>query len=400
MKRTVLLLLSCAALGCDLAPKPRPTSVMTVTPEAVTLIQEAKEICAKVAKTGEERVGDAEEQRRRDREEALEAASRGGDPAAARGIPPADDPHQSPLEKYLDDEAAPELAAVDRADGLIRDLLPKVKDEAPQEIAQAVQALYASQGQVCSRARNPRPFRLGYRENVDSAVHDYDGAEAKLRELYTVSPTDAQFARNKYNPLLDEARNGTERRAGSPAMRPLSPEELQRQRKEWESAQDYQQQQQAQHDAAVVRWRQREEKKEPLLGKLGVAPEVEARQSLSPEKRAQTMQSWYSHYAGKIGPVRAALASYMSLRRSSFDKVQPVCQELMTATSALVSDPQSFDLPDAQAASALKKAYNELQECARACVNGLDAEAAFRLASYQGALSQATTALQAYEMKP
>jgi hypothetical protein len=183
-------------------------------------------------------------------------------------------------------------------------------------------------------------------------------------------------------------------------MRPLSPEELQRQRKEWESTQDYQQQQQAQHDAAVVRWRQREEKKEPLLGKIGVAPDVEARHGMSPETRTQTMQTWYSHYSGKVGPVRAALASYLSIRRGAFEKVQPVCQDLMTATASLASDPATFDLPDATAAKALKKAYNELQECARACANGLDAEAAYRLAAYQGALSQATTVLQSYDMTP
>jgi hypothetical protein len=53
-----------------------------------------------------------------------------------------------------------------------------------------------------------------------------------------------------------------------------------------------------------------------------------------------------------------------------------------------------FDLPDAAAAKVLKKAYTDLQECARACAAGLDAEAAYRLALYQGGISQATTALQ------
>jgi hypothetical protein len=401
MKRTVPLILAClaalGALGCDLVQKPKPAPMLTVTPEAVTLIQETQEICVKVAKTGLERVRGAEEQQKRARAEALEAANNGGNLAAQ------DTPDTAPsdiLEKYLNDEAAPELAAVDRAAELLRDLLPKVKDEAPPEIAQAVQALSAGEEQVCSRARHAQPGRLNYQESLDYAVHDYNNAEAKLQALYTVSATDAQFASNKYNPLLDEARAGADRTGGA-SMRPLSPEELKRQRKEWEATQQYQQEQQAQHDAAVVRWRQREEKKEPLLAKVGVAPEIAAKQGLSPEKRAQSMQSWYAGYSGKVGAVRTAFASYMSIRRhGSPDQVTAVCQDLLKATSALTSDPAMFDLPDAAAAKSLKKAYTDLQTCAQACVNGLDAEAAFRLASYQGGISQATVALAPYGMTP
>jgi hypothetical protein len=397
MKRTVLLLLVCAAAsGCDLVQKPKPAPVLTVTPEAITLIQETKEVCVKVSKIGVERMRRAEEDRQRAREEALAAANNGED-VREREIPPATAPSDT-LEKYLK-EAAPELAAVDRAGELLHDLLPKVKDEAPGEIAQAVRSLFSSEEQVCARARNPRPSRLNYQESVDYAVHDYDNAEAKLQALYTVSATDAQFALNKYNPLLNEARAGADGHEGS-AMRPLSPEELRRQRKEWEATQDYQQQQQAQHDAAVVRWRQREEGKEPILEKIGTAPALAAKQSMPPEKRAQSMQAWYAGYSGKVGPVRTALASYLSLRRASPDKLTPVCQDLMAASGSVVSDPSMFDLPDAAASKALKKAYTDLQECARACVNGLDAEAAFRLAGYQGAISQATTTLSQYGMAP
>ncbi|PYQ63120.1 MAG: hypothetical protein DMF53_11190, partial [Acidobacteria bacterium] len=372
MKRTALLLLTClAALGCDLVQKPKPAPMLTATPEAITLIQQTKEICVKVAKTGVERMRSAEEQQKRSREEAMEAANNGGTLAAqddTSSTAPSD-----LLEKYLSDEAAPELAAADRATGLLRDLLPKVKDEAPPEIAQAVQSLSASEEQVCGRARNPRLGRLNYQEGLDYAVHDYDKAEAKLQALYTVTATDAQFAANKYNPLLDEARAGTDRSTGSSAMKPLPPEELRRQRKEWEATQQYQQEQQAQHDAAVVRWRQREEGKEPILGKVGLAPAEEAKRNLSPEKRAQSMRVWYAGYTGKVGPVRTALASYMSLRRGSLEQVTPACQDLLTATSAMVSDPAMFDLPDDAAAKVLKKAYAELQACARACVAGLDA---------------------------
>jgi uncharacterized membrane protein YccC len=399
MKRTALLLLACAAaLGCDLVPKPKPaTPMLTVTPEAITLIQETKEICVKVAKTGIERMRTAEDLQRRAREEAVQAANNGSEL-------PADDAVEvsasDVLDKYLKEEAAPEFAAVERATGLLHDLLPKVRDEAPREIHQAVQALFSSQEQVCSRVRNARPTRLNYQEALDYAVHDYDNAEAKLQAVYTVSATDAQYASNKYKPLLDEARAGNDSTAGASAMKPLSPEELRRQRKEWEATQKYQQEQQAQHDAAVARWRQREEKNEPMLGRIGTAPDMAARQSLSPERRAQSMQAWYAGYSGKVGPVRTALASYLSLRRGPLDKLTPVCQDLLAASSAITSDPAMFDLPDATAAKALKKAYTELQECARACVNGLDAEAAFRLASYQGAYSQATSALSSYGMQP
>jgi len=127
MKRTALLLLACiAALGCVLVPKPKPAPMLTATPEAITLIQQTKEICVKVAKTGVERMRSAEEQQKRSREEAMEAANNGGTLAAqddTSSTAPAD-----LLEKYLSDEAAPEIAAADRATGLLRDLLPKVKD--------------------------------------------------------------------------------------------------------------------------------------------------------------------------------------------------------------------------------------------------------------------------------
>ncbi|HEY3570585.1 MAG TPA: hypothetical protein VGP73_21825 [Thermoanaerobaculia bacterium] len=397
MKRTAPLLLAClVALGCDLAPKPKPAPLLTATPEAITLIQETQEICVKVARTGAERVRGAEDEQKRAREEALEAANHSG------GLKPQDTPDLSAseiLEKYLNDEAAPELAAVDRAAGLLRDLMPKVKDEAPPEIAQAIQSLLNSEEQVCARARNPQPSRLRYQESLDYAVHDYNNAEAKLQAVYTVTATDAQYATNKYNPLLDEARAGADRSTGS-GMRQLSPEELKKQRKEWEATQAYQQEQQAQHDAAVVRWRQREEGKEPVLAKVGSAPSLAAKENLSPEQRAQSMQTWYAGYTGKAGPARAAFATYLSVRRGSPEKVTPACQDLLSATTALVDDPTALDPPDPAAAKLLHKAYTELQACAQACVSGLDAEAAFRLASYQGAISQATTALQGYGMAP
>lgn len=398
MKRTALLTLICvAALGCDLVQKPKPAPILTVTPEAITLIQETKDVCVKVAKTGIERMRSAEEQLQREHDEALEAARNSGDPLAVQKIPKMTVPPDV-LEKYLGDEAAPELAAADRAAGLLRDLLPKVKDEAPREIHQAVQSLFASEEQVCARARSSRPTRLNYQESLDYVTHDYDNAEARLQGLYTVSATDAQFATNKYNPLLDEARAGTVPQASSAS---LSPEELRSQHKEWEATQKYQQEQQAQHDSAVARWRQREDRKESPLAKVDVSPELAAQRNMSHEKREQTVHSWYAGYTAKIGPVRTALSTYMSIRRgASPENLDPVCRDLLTATSTLVSDPKAFDLPDIALSRLLRKAFSDLQACAQACVNGQDAEAAFRLSAYEGEISQAATALQKYGVTP
>jgi hypothetical protein len=398
MKRIAPLLVLgiTAATGCYKEPKPAP-AVLTVTPEAVTLIQEAEDRCVKVAKLGIERVRTAEEEQQKARDEALEAVRNGADPKTLTALPK--DVDQDILEKYLKEEAMPQLTAVDRAGELIHDLMPKVRDEAPVEVHRAIQNLLANQEQVCVKTRNAKPTRSAYQENLDYAVHDYGNAEAKLEMLYVVSSTDAEFALSKYKPMLEEARAGAEHQQPDP-LRKLTPEQLRHERKEWEATQDLQQQQQAEHEAAVVRWRQREEGKAPLLGRIDVAPEVAAKGGLAPEKRQQTMKAWYNHYSGKVEPVRTALASYMTLRRGSFDKLQPVCQELLTASAAILNDPASLDLPDATAAKALKRAYTELQECARSCVNGMDAESAFRLAAYQGAISQATTALQSYDVTP
>jgi hypothetical protein len=399
--RILLVLAGAAALGCDLKPKPEATD-LTATPEAITLIQETKSRCMKIAKTGLERVRSAEEEVQREQDAAVEAAERSGvnpDRVRAR-FAPSSETAENVLDKYLSDEAAPELAAVDRAGELVRDLLPDVKKEAPAELAQAVQALSTGEEQVCRNVRSAKPGKSKYQESLDYAVRDYDAAEAKLQNLYTVSATDAQFALSKFNPLLDQARGGADSHPNS-SMKPLTPDQLRQERKEWQATQEVQQQQQAQHDAAVIRWRQRQEGKQPILGKLGVAPDLAAKENLAPEKRRQTMQSWSATYARKVAPVHAALESYLSLRRSGTqEQLQPVCQSLLDSTTALNADPVALDPPDVVASRALKKAYGDLQECARSCVNGLSAEAAFRLAYYKTAISEAATALQPFNVTP
>jgi hypothetical protein len=288
---------------------------------------------------------------------------------------------------------------VDRAGELIRDLLPEVRKEASPELAQAVQSLSSSEEQVCQRVRNAKSSRSSYQESLDYGVHDYDAAEAKLQPLYTVNATDSQFALSKYKPILDQVRASTDRHTDNP-MRPLAPEQLRKQRKEWEATQELQQRQQADHDAAVTRWRQREEGKTPILAKVGIAPELAAKESLSPEKRQQTMQTWYARYSGRVAPVHTALSTYQGVLRGPQDQMLPVCRALMDATSALNADAAALDPPDMVAARALKKAYANLQASAQACLNALTAESAFRLADYEASLSQATAALQPYNVTP
>jgi hypothetical protein len=395
--RTLLVLgFAVAALGCDrlLPGKPAATE-LTATPQAITLIQEAKTRCVKVAKTGLEKLRDAEEEKTRKQEEALESG-KDYDPGP-RWM--AENLAEATLEKHLNNEAAPELAAADRAGDLVRGLMPQVKQEASPELTQAVQALFDSEEQVCQRIRNARPTRANYQENLDYVVRDYDASEARLQLLYTVNATDLQFALGKYKPILDQVSASTNRHSDRP-MRPLTPDQLREERREWEATQELMQQQQAQHDAAVARWRQREEGKTPLMAKVGVAPELAAKENVSPEKRHQTMQTWHAGYNGKAAPVRAAFASFMSNRRGPDSQLMPICQTLLDATAALNADAAALDPPDMTVASTLKKAYTELQEAARACLNGQSAESAFRLSYYQGAIAQAATALQPYSLTP
>lgn len=385
-----------AVLGCDRLPGKPAAAALTATPQAVILIQEAKTRCVRVAKTGLEKLRDAEEEARRKQQEALESG-KSSEPGLRWGA--TETMAEVTLEKYLKDEAAPELAAVDRAGDLIRGLMPEVGKEASPEIAQAVQALLNSEEQVCQRIRGARSTRANYQENLDYVVRDYDAAEAKLQLVYTVNATDSQFALGKYKPILDQVSASADHHSGNP-MRPLTPDQLREERREWEATQELLQQQQAQHDAAVVRWRQREEGKTPIMAKIGDAPELAAKENLSPEKRQQTMQAWYAGYTSKAAPIRAALASFMSNRRGPDAQVMPICQTLLDATAALNADAAALDPPDVTAARTLKKAYAELQESARACLNGQSAESAFRLSYYQGAIAQATSALQPYSLTP
>ena len=272
-----------STLGCG-SPQPAK-SILTATPEAVTLIQDTQAICVKTAKAGVAR---------------FEEQSPSGDLVES-------------LRKYFAGEAAPELAAVDKAGELISDLMPKVREESPRETVRAVEDLYEAQKQVCKMARTPRSSKLSFQDNLKYAINDYVEARDKLAALYTVPEADAQFARHKLSVPLEEARASVPAAPPETSVRVASAEQYARERQEWDKVQEYQARQQAEHDAAVGRWRAREE-----ADKDGARqPLVSLAKTASPQtaETRQTIQGWYAGYSAKVGPVRAALASYLEVRR-------------------------------------------------------------------------------------
>jgi len=278
-------------------------------------------------------------------------------------------------------------------------MMPKVQDEASPEIAQAIQALLRAEEQVCLQARTARPSTTNFSENFGYVVRGYEDAQSKLAALYTVGDADAQFARHKFDPLLQQARVTAPARAES-GMRRVSTEEYDRQRREWAAAQEFQTRQQAEHDAAVSRWRERAQgEKTARLGKVGAAADL-LETGRSPEQLQQTVQAWHATYTGKVAPVRAALASYLSVRQGPDDEVRPACQELLNATAALLADRAALEAPDLVAGRALKRAYGSLREGAQSCSTGYTAQATFQLSDYTKALREAEAALRPYGVAP
>ena len=356
------------ALGCD--PQKPVKTALTATPEAVILIQDTQELCVKTGKAG---VRKFEEQ------------------TANVGV-------EDFLRRYFAGEAAPDFAAADRATAMIDDLLPKVREEASAETATAIEDLAEARKEVCRAARTPRPSELNYEDKLRYATESYVDARDKLAALYTVPDADAQFARHKFEPLLDQARDAAPAAAPETAVRVASAEEYDRERQEWEKAQQYQARQQAEHEAAVSRWREREEsgkgdRREPLVG-------MASSSAPAPVQTQQTVQGWYAAYNAKAAPTRAALASYLEVRQGDPEDYQPACQELLNATSSLLADPAVLSSPDRMATQALKRAYAELRDCAQFCITNHNAEATYHLAGYQSALREATAALRPYSVAP
>lgn len=422
MKRPwALLALGIAALGCGQKQK---TTALTITPEAVVLIQDGQEICARVARTGVERFRAAEAEEQRASARASEAdrlrlaqailqqvqppqqppPTDGSEPAAApppaQPVVPQPVPARQRFQEYLEGEAGPDLAAADRADELVARLLPQVHEEAPAETDQALHDLLQAGREVCHSARSGVDTSGHLQDGLNAALRGWDGARSKLAALYTVSDVDAQFARHKYGPMLEQARTGaqapTEDRLAS-----MSPEERARERREWDAVQERQERDLAEHRGAVNRWREQgAEAAAGPLPKLGMQPGTAPRPALTPEALQPKMKTWHVAYSGRTAPARAALSRYLGQRGKVGVDVKPTCKELLTAAQGLLADPTALAAPDDAVAHDLKAAYKELEELAQACSTGQDAETNFRLGSFERAIQKAMGTMQAYGLKP
>jgi hypothetical protein len=360
------------ASGCD--SKPAAPVIITATPEAVILIQDTEARCIEIGKRGVERI------------------------QALPGVIPPNEIHEAG-QKYLAGEAAPELAAVDKANQIVTELMPKVREESSPQVVSAIEALIRAQDWVCKGARTAAFSRYKVQDILDHSISSYMIARDKLDALYKVPEADALFARRKYDRILEEARASVPSPPADDVQVASAEDRYARERREWEESQELQARQQAEHEAAVNRWRERVEAdktrpESPAL--VSSAPQPGPK----PEQLQPRMQTWYAAYVKKVGPVRAAFASYQEVRRGTAEEVQPACQDLLDATTALLDDPAALNPPDPSANEALKRAYAELQESAHACATGQSAEAVFRLSAYQSALRDAAAALRPYSVVP
>jgi hypothetical protein len=377
-RSTSALLAAIAVLAAGCAQKKAPAA-LTATPELVTLIDDTEARCDKIGRAGLQKIRDAEHD-----------PSRGSSSYVSYR-----DVHQ----KYIDNEAVPELAMVDRAGELANELTPKVKEETSEEILAAIQSLQHAEEELCQRARNARPSAANLKENLDYAVQGYKAARARLAPLYTVGETDAQYARHRFDSLLEAARAAAPTGVAAGATQ-LTGEKYEQQRQEYAAAQDFQTRQEAEHAAAVSRWREREEGDKADRQRAKAALDRTPAQGTTPEQLQQSLRTWSTSYAAKSAPVKAALADYMTVRQGSAEEIQPVCQTLLAATSSLLADRAALDAPEYVAGRALKRAYGSLRNCAQACATGYNAQAVIELGDYVKALREADSALRPYGVAP
>jgi len=368
--------IAAVAAGCT---PPKAKAAQTATPELVTLIEDTEARCAGIGKAGLQKIRDAEND-----------PSRGSSAYVSYR-----DVHQ----KYLDNEAGPELAMVDRAGELELELIPKVREETSSEIVQAIDGLQHAEEEVCQRARSARPSAANLKENLDYAVQGYKAAQSRLAPLYTVGETDAQYARHKFDSVLEAARAAAPSGVAGEAAK-LTGEKYEQQRQEYAAAQDFQTRQEAEHAAAVSRWREREEGDKAERQRAKASLDRAPTQGMTPEQLQHSLRTWSTSYAAKSAPVKAALADYMTVRQGSAEEIQPVCQTLLAATSALLADRPALDAPEYVAGRALKRAYASLRNCAQACATGYNAQAVIELGDYVKALREADSSLRPYGVTP
>jgi hypothetical protein len=277
--------------------------------------------------------------------------------------------------------------------------MPKVRAESSSDVVQAIDALQHAEEQLCQRARSARPSAANLKENLDYAVQGYKAAQAKLAPLYTVGETDAQYARHKFDAVLEAARAAAPSGVAVGATK-LTPEKYEQQRQEYAAAQDFQTRQEAEHAAAVSRWREREEGDKAERQRAKASLDRTPAQGMTPEQLQQSLRTWSASYAAKSAPVKASLADYMTVHQGSPEEIQPVCQKLLAATSTLLADRAALDAPEYVAARALKRAYASLRNCAQACATGYNAQAVIELGDYVKALREADSALRPYGVAP
>ncbi|HEX6904896.1 MAG TPA: hypothetical protein VF789_34630 [Thermoanaerobaculia bacterium] len=388
-----LAILAAAALGCVPGGDSKKAVVPVATPEAIALIQDNRDRCAKLGETGLTLLQSAE------RAEAEWTWTRNERRMGDESEPSRPPEASEVLKDHLEGDAAPEVAAAKRASELIDKLLPKIAEETSPQVAQAVDALNRAQEELCDRVTQKDASAWTYERNRRRAVETFESAEAKLEALYRVNPTDLQFAMRKYNPLLEQARSEARQQDSGPE---LTPEEYADQQAEWEAAQELQTAQQAEHDVALTRWKEERESEErpEEKAKVGFSPDYAKQLQETPETRQRAFQSWYPSYTARVTPVRQALAHYVDVRRGPQSQVQPACQAILDATAAMLNDSQALQVPDKILTRTLKQAYENLQQGASACVAGRTAEAAFRMTDYEKGIKEATSTLSQYSMLP
>jgi hypothetical protein len=178
------------------------------------------------------------------------------------------------------------------------------------------------------------------------------------------------------------------------AVSSKSPEELAREKREWEKHQKIAAEKEAAHQAALEQWRRERAKREETvpgqkIGQVGQEP-----------VSAEAMKTWHAAYAPKAAPVRSALASYLPRVAKTDLDTREVCQGLLDSTTSLLDDKTALDAPDRKVGRALADAYKEFQGAARACLAANPLEAHFRLREGEAALGRAASLLDAYSLRP
>lgn len=378
-----------ACLGCGLTEPPPDAKPLVQGTEAVrdavALAMDNKDRCLGVGRGGAERL----------EEESLEYQRHPGAPPAEKSF-----------RHYVEAEAAPELAAASEVTQTIDGLLPLVRQEASPELAQAVEELARAQRAICLRAGERMSTAASYEDRISQAVYDYESALAAVELRFPLAPGDRALAVARYRAATEEAadraRRTVERAEGwrekeppAPAALPRkTPEQLARERREWEAHQKIAAEREAAHQAALEAWRRERAGKEesaplPKVATPGAAAPVSA----------EEMRAWHASYAPKAAPVRSALARYLPLARRTDLDARGACQDLLDSTTALLQD-GALASPDRKVSRALQSAYEDFQGAARACLAANPLEAHFRLRDGEDALRRAAARLDAYSLRP